>query len=179
MKNDSRQNLRLSVISALFAALSAVFVYFFHIPNVIGGYIHIGDAIIYLCASVLPVSYAATAGAVGFAIADLLSGYPYYMLPSAIIRVIVVLLFTSKREKIVCKRNIIALPFAVIITTGLYALTKYVLYYFIQNMPEIAGVKALASIPGNIIQCTVSSVLYIAVSIAMDKLDFKKKYFGG
>ncbi len=175
MTTKIKNNLQLTVISALFAALSTVFVYFIHFPNAIGGYIHVGDAIVYLCASLLPTPYAAVASAVGFGLADLISGYPYYILPSAIIRVIVVLFFTSKKDKIICKRNLLALPCSAVATILLYAVTKYVIYSFIYKTPEVALTNAIASMAGNFIQCAASCVLFIFAALALDKLNFKSR----
>lgn len=169
----------LVVVSALFAALSAVLVGFVHIPNGIGGYTHIGDAIVYLAASFLPLPYAAASSAVGFALADLIAGYPHYMLPSAIIRVLIVLMFSSKSKKLLTKRNIVALPLSLIITVGGYALTKLVLKYFVEsNTWEASVASMIASIPGNIIQVVLSSVVFILISIALDRINFKNKFYG-
>lgn len=172
-----KKNLILVVVSALFSALSAVFVGFIHIPNGIGGYTHIGDAIVYLCASLLPLPYAAASSAIGFALADLIAGYPYYMLPSAIIRVLVVLMFSSKAKKLLTKKNIIALPLSLLITVGGYAVTKFILKYFVESYTSEAAVAAMiSSIPGNIIQCVLSSIVFVLVALALDKLNFKEKF---
>lgn len=174
MKNKSK--LYLPAISALFAALCTVFVYFIHIPNGLGGYTHAGDMFVYLAASMLPTPYAAMAGGVGFALADLISGYPHYMLPSAIIRIFIVLLFSYKQEKILCKRNYIALPLAAIITIGGYAITKYFIYILMKSETSQAAIAAaVASIPGNIMQCIISSAIFIMLSLTLDKLNFKKQ----
>ena len=68
---DSRQNLHRLVTAALFAAAIAVMTaYLLHIPLPTGGYIHLGDALIYLAACLLPVPYAAAAAAIGAGLAD-------------------------------------------------------------------------------------------------------------
>lgn len=175
-KDNTRSTLYLSAISAIFAALSTVFVYFIHIPNGIGGYTHAGDMFVYLAACILPTPYAAASGAIGFALADLISGYPHYMIPSALIRVLVVLMFSSKREKILSKRNYVALPLSAIITVVGYAITKYVVYLLMKSEAHQAAMAAaIASIPGNIIQCIISSVLFVLLSLTLDKFGFKKQ----
>ena len=175
MISKSKSKLHLLSLTSVFAALSAVFVYFIHIPNALGGYTHIGDAIVYLAAAILPSPYAAVSGAIGFGLADLLSGYPVYILPSALIRVLVVLCFTAKKDKLLCKRNYIALPLSFLITVGGYFITKYIIYQFINKMPEVAITNAFASIPGNILQCVASSAVFIIVSLTLDKMNFKEK----
>lgn len=175
-KSKTKSTLYLSAISALLAALSTVFVYFIHIPNGIGGYTHAGDMFVYLAACLLPTPYAAMSGAVGFALADLISGYPHYMIPSALIRVLVVLMFSSKQEKILSKRNYIALPLSAVITVVGYAITKYFIYILMKSEGSQAALAAaIASIPGNIMQCVISSALFIALSLALDKFGFKKQ----
>ena len=72
--------LLLLVLSALFAAMITVMTAFlFHIPiGVNGGYLHFGDALIYLAASMLPTPYACIAAAVGAGLADIVSGAPIW-----------------------------------------------------------------------------------------------------
>lgn len=175
-KPKAKSTLYMSAVSALFAALCTVFVYFIHIPNGIGGYTHAGDMFVYLAACMLPTPYAAMSSAVGFALADLLSGYPHYMIPSALIRVLVVLMFSSKQEKILSKRNYVALPLSAVITVVGYAVTKYFVYLLMKSEGSQAAIAAaIASIPGNIMQCIISSALFIFLSLALDKFGFKKQ----
>ena len=66
---------QLLTISALFSALVCITTaYIFHIPfGANGGYIHLGDALIYLAATLLPTPYAILAAGIGGAMADLLT----------------------------------------------------------------------------------------------------------
>ena len=85
------QKLYRLVTAALFAAAIAVMTaYMLHIPIPTGGYIHIGDALIYLAACLLPLPYAVGAAAVGAGLADLLTA-PMWVVPTLIIKAIVVL----------------------------------------------------------------------------------------
>ena len=60
------QRLHLLIMSALFAAAIAVMTaYLLHIPIPTGGYIHVGDALIYLAACLLPTPHAVGAAMVG------------------------------------------------------------------------------------------------------------------
>ena len=72
----SHQKVSRLTSTALFAALICVTTaYIFHIPfGVNGGYVHIGDSLIYLAAAFLPTPYAMFAGAIGGAMADILTG---------------------------------------------------------------------------------------------------------
>ena len=59
--------------TAVMAALTTLMTaYIFHIPvGVNGGYVHLGDTMIYLAAAFLPLPYACAAGAIGGGLADL------------------------------------------------------------------------------------------------------------
>ena len=73
-------------LGGIFAALICIATMFFQIPvSLTQGYIHIGDALILLCASLLGW-IAVPAAAVGSMLADLLSGYAVYCLPTLIIK---------------------------------------------------------------------------------------------
>lgn len=63
------------------------------------GYIHLGDSLIYLSACVLPFPYCLVAGALGGALADIISGYAIWSIPTMIIKALNVLPFA-----IICKK---------------------------------------------------------------------------
>ena len=77
-------------MSALFAALIFVSTRFFQIPiPATGGYVHPGDCLCLLAAWILPLPYGMAASVIGTMLADLLSGYAIYALPSFIIKAVV------------------------------------------------------------------------------------------
>ena len=57
-------------MSAMFAALVTVTTAFIKIPTPVGGYVHPGDSMVYLAASVLPGPFGLIAAAVGGALGD-------------------------------------------------------------------------------------------------------------
>lgn len=67
------------------AALVTVTTAFIKIPSMFG-YSHAGDSMIYLAASILPGPYGIIASSIGGALADLISGYPQWAIPTAIIK---------------------------------------------------------------------------------------------
>ncbi|MFQ9701150.1 ECF transporter S component [Intestinibacter bartlettii] len=74
------------VTSALLAAIICLVTgYILHIPTPNGGYAHIGDAVIYLSASILPLPYAIACSAIGAGLADLTTGAIIWVLPTLII----------------------------------------------------------------------------------------------
>lgn len=83
---SKRSSILQLTLGGIFAALICIATMFFQIPvSLTHGYIHLGDALILLCASLLGW-IAVPAAAVGSLLADLLSGYAVYCLPTLIIK---------------------------------------------------------------------------------------------
>ena len=76
-KTKERQSIRMRyiTITGLFAAMIAIMTaYICHIPvGINGGYVHFGDSLIYLAATLLPTPYALAAAAIGGGVADLMT----------------------------------------------------------------------------------------------------------
>lgn len=155
------------VIAAMFATLTCVFTMFLRIPIVGGqGYIHLGDMVIYLAASLLPLPYACAAAGIGGALADVFGGYPIWAPATLIIKMLLVIPFTYKKEKILVARNFIATAVCVVITTAGYYLAEWIIYG--------SAVGPVVGIPWNIAQAAGSALLYIVIGFALDKMNFKK-----
>ena len=84
-KQKSTASVKMIAVTAMFAALVTVTTAFIKIPTPLG-YSHAGDSMIYLGASVLPGPFGIIAASIGGALADLLSGYAQWALPTAIIK---------------------------------------------------------------------------------------------
>ena len=110
-------NTQLITLSAVFAALTYAMTAFIHIPTA-KGYIHIGDAVVFMAASLLPKPYAMAAAAIGASFSDMLSGYWIWVPATFIIKAVTVLAFTSKKSRILCKRNFTALVPALVLCVG-------------------------------------------------------------
>ena len=156
-------------------ALSAVFAALIFMATMLhvgfgssGGYIHLGDAVIYLCAAFLPSGYAASAAAVGAGLADILSGAPLWAPATILIKAASALFFTSKKETVLCTRNAIACAVGAVLCVGGYYIAEVIIY-------GCGFVVPLASIPFNLIQTVSSAVLFISVSAVFDKTGLKKK----
>ena len=155
--------------SALFAALICVTTaYMFHIPfGTNGGYIHIGDALIYLAAAILPTPYAISAAALGGLFADLFTA-PVWAPATFIIKALIASTFTSNKKNIVNLRNIIALFAAAIISIAGYYIAELILF----GNAAVAAVSIISST----IQAIGSTVLFIAFGLALDKMKFKSRF---
>jgi uncharacterized membrane protein len=90
---DSDMTKRMStqalVLSGLLAALVTLATLFFKLPlPITQGYVHLGDTLILLSAMLLG-PLAAPIGGIGSALADLLSGYGIYVLPTLCVKALV------------------------------------------------------------------------------------------
>jgi len=164
----SKSKLKTLTISALFCA--AVFVSTAYLPRLPiaggqGGYVHIGDAFIFLASSLLPMPFAALSAAVGSAMADALTGFMIWAPGTFVIKALMTVPFTSKK-KMVCLRNVIAVFVATLILCAAYYVYEAVV---ITNF-----VVAAASIPFNLIQGIASSVIFLAVACVLDRIGIKK-----
>ncbi len=162
---NKSQVIKNMVMAAVFAAMTTLLTMFFHIPFGNGGYVHLGDAVIFLSASLLPVPYAVAAAGIGGALSDLFL-FPAYALPTMIVKALLALTFSRKKEKIICLRNILALPVCAVITIGGYYLAESILY---SNW-----VAPVASMLPNLIQAAGSSAAYIILGLALDKMKIKR-----
>lgn len=167
-RTDAALHLKHMTTAAVLAAMvTLTTAYILHIPvGINGGYIHLGDALIYLAASVLPLPYACAVGILGGGFADLLTA-PMWAPSTMIIKALLCIPFSSKSSKIVTKRNILALVVSGCITVAGYYLAQGILFGF----TEVLWVSAV----GNAIQAGGSAVVYFILGTALDKMSFKKK----
>ena len=167
MKNE---RIKLMCLAGVFTAVVFVFTAYLHIPSHTG-YTHVGDGFIYLAACLLPLPYAMFVGAGGALLADCLTGFAIWAPGSIIIKTAAVLFFSRKSKNIICLRNILALIPAWVLCIGGY--------YLYEALITGNFVSPLAGIPGYITQSLLSSILFVAVGLAMDKLNIKPMINGG
>ena len=167
MKNE---RIKLMCLAGVFTAVVFVFTAYLHIPSHTG-YTHVGDGFIYLAACLLPLPYAMFVGAGGALLADCLTGFAIWAPGSVIIKTVAVLFFSRKGVKIITWRNMLALiPASALCIGG---------YYLYEALITGNFVSPLAGIPGYITQSLLSSILFVAVGLAMDKLNIKPMINGG
>mgnify|MGYP002518049552 CR=1 FL=1 len=167
MKN---KKILLMCITGIFTALVFVVTAYLHIPTN-NGYIHVGDGLIYLAACLLPWHYAMVVGAGGAFLADCLTGFAVWAPGSVIIKALTVLLFSSKKDKVINLRNSLAVLPATIVCAGGYYLYESLIY---GNF-----VSPLAGIPASITQSVASAIVFIGFGLAADKMKLKSKIYGG
>lgn len=153
---------------AIMSALVFISTFLIKIPS-LNGYTHIGDSMVIISALILGKKKGALAAGLGASLCDLLSGYMQYIIPTFLIKSIMVLIIITITENIIGETkfawiigSIIGCTFQVI---G-YCLLETILY----GLPG-----ALASVPSNIIQSIVGIVLAIILSTALEKSSILKK----
>ena len=164
----TQAKIKLLTFSALFAAL--IFVATAYLPRInlgSGGYIHIGDAFIYIAACFLPLPYAIAAAAIGGSLADLLTGYAIWAPFTFVIKAMLTVSFTNKKSSLINRRNLLACIVALPITTFGYYLAEAAIY---TNF-----LTPLGSLIPNLVQAVGSAVIYIAIAIALDKAKVKDR----
>ncbi|MBQ8531846.1 MAG: TIGR04002 family protein [Clostridia bacterium] len=165
-----KQKIKLMCLAGVFTALVYVFTAYLHIPSHTG-YTHVGDGFIYLAACLLPLPYAAFVGAVGALLADCLTGFAIWAPGSVIIKAVAVLFFVRKSEKIITLRNALALlPASAVCIGG---------YYLYEAIITGNFVAPIAGIPGYITQSVLSSILFVVLGLALDKIKAKDHILGG
>ena len=165
--NKRQQTLNLTMTGVFAAMITIMTAYICHVPyGANGGYIHFGDALIYVAAVFLPRPYAMAAAAIGGGMADLLTA-PLWAPATIMIKMIITLPFTSKEGRILCPRNIIA-PF-------LAALLSATGYYLAQGILFGSFVSVLESFAGSAVQSGGSAIIFLALAVALDKAHMKSR----
>ena len=169
-----QNNIRTAALTAMFAALIIVTTSVVKIPAPLG-YVHVGDAVVYLSACILPGPFGFFAAAIGGALADLLAGYPQWALPTAVIKMLNVLPFflikfalknSPRRDKIINLQNLLMLVPTALVTLGGYFAANMLLYDF--------G-AAVAELLPNLFQAVASSVVFAVLGLGLDAVGFKAK----
>lgn len=165
---------KVMAMTAMFTALITVATAFIKVPHAFG-YTHPGDSMVYLSACVLPTPYGIIASAIGGGLADLIAGYPQWILPTVIIKALNAVPFVLCRY-ILSKRNkdnrIINIPTVMMIvpTTAITVFGYFVANYLLYG---IGG--ALADLAMWWIQPSIAALVFIPVGLGLDALSFKSK----
>ena len=164
-----RRAYRTLTAAAMFAAMIALTTaYLFHIPvGANGGYIHVGDAFIYLAASALPAPYACAAAAIGGGLADFLSGAPIWVLPTMLIKPLNALCFSSRGGRFLTRRNAL-----MTVAAGLVTIVGY---YLAEAVLTGNWLAPLVGLGGGLLQPVGSAAVYLLVAGSLDRLDLKRR----
>ncbi|MBQ8029109.1 MAG: ECF transporter S component [Clostridia bacterium] len=172
-----RNNAYYLCLTAVMAALITVFTFAVHFSvGSSNGYIHFGDTLIYLSGCLLG-PFGIIASSIGGALSDIISGFPLWALPTAIIKALNCLPFVlatkiqkkKSRFKIICFPTVLALIVSSLVTVAGYFVAEIFLY---------SKEAALLDIPSNSVQAAGSAVLFFLAGAALDKLHIDK-YLSG
>ena len=160
-----QKKLQILAISALLTAIVCVATMVVKIPSpATNGYFNLGDCFVLLSGFVLGPVYGALAAGLGSALADLLSGYAQYALPTFIIKALmaVAAYFVLKT---LSKKPLIGKIFG-----GIAAEAIMVLGYFGYEAVVLGyGTAAAGSIFSNVLQGIVGIIAGVAVTTAIEK----------
>ena len=140
MRNN---NVKYLTLTAVYAAVIYIFTAYLHIPHWTG-YVHVGAGV-----------------------ADILSGYALWAPGTIVIKALTAFCFTSKMDKILCRRNYIALLPSLVLCAGGY--------YLYESLITGNWAAPLAGIPGYLIQVLLSAVFYIIAGNSFDRMHLKEK----
>lgn len=154
-------------MTGVFAAITFIFTMFVKIP--MGpGYIHVGDGIVYLFASMIFGPWAAIAGAIGEGLADIAGGYAIYAIPTVIIKPLMALpvIYTARnREKLFSVPVLLATIGAGLIDNAGYFVVEYFLF---KNYAYLGLLSTFGQAIG-------STITFIIFSLALDRMNIKKR----
>ncbi|MCJ7633324.1 ECF transporter S component [Candidatus Bathyarchaeota archaeon] len=150
------------VISAVMAALVTVATYLIQIPvPATGGYINVGDAMVFTSALLFGPVVGGIAGGLGSAISDLLSPFAYFAPITLVVKGLEGLLAGLVSNGRSTPRDFLAVLIGGTVMVSGYLLTEvYVLG---------VGIGALAEVPGNLFQIIFGGLVGIPVSLAIRK----------
>ena len=152
------------VITALFAALTCVATLVIQIPSGMGGgYVNLGDGMVLISAYILGPIFGGISAALGSCIADIISGYAAFALPTLIIKFIMA--FAAGRLFVIMKKKN---KISILVACGIAGQFIMTLGYFLAEIWLSGSVAvAAAGIYGSLVQSVfglaASTVLYKAL----------------
>lgn len=160
------------VMAALMISLIAVTTIFFKIPVPLGnGYIHLGDAMIFMSVLILGAKYGAIAAAAGSAMGDVISGYAIWAPWTIAIKGVMALImgfFILKSAKRTMNRIIGMLLSGLWMTAG---------YFIAEGIVYGNWFVALVSVPFNVGQFAMGIAIALPLSEALGKTPAGKLFF--
>lgn len=152
-KQKNKNTVKAICFTGIMAALVFVFTFTFKVP-IGNGYTHLGDAFIFLAVYLLGGKKASFAGALGAALADLVSGYTMWILPTFISKLLMAAVCAAVAE-LVFKKSMagyaVGALLGAIVHIGAYSLSWYLLF------DKAAMISALPAL-------TIQTVVGVAVA---------------
>jgi uncharacterized membrane protein len=165
------------ILAGLMMAMIVVATMVIVVPSP-GGYIHLGDAMIFLSVLILGWKYGAVAAGVGSALADILVGYaawaPWTLVIKGIMAAVMgIFILRAMRKPGI---TILGVPFYQLVGMVLAGCVMVAGYYVAQGIIYGNFIAAAVGIPLNILQFTVGLIIATILAAALYKTP-AKKYF--
>lgn len=133
------------------------------------GYINIGDSVIFISSILFGPITGMLSGGIGSMLADILSGYAHWAIFTLLIKGI-----EGYLVGILIKNNITILKS--IFSTLIGVLVMVIGYFLAGIVLKGSTLISLASVPGNLIQGTVSMLISILISNSLKKVKYINKF---
>lgn len=143
------------------------------------GYVHLGDAVIFLGVLILGKKRGTFAAGVGSALADLLSGYAYYAPWTLVVKALMAFVVGAALEYMEKKGQSVQdnkVTLAEVLAMAFGGIEMTVGYYISASLMRGDWYTPLLSVPGNIGQFIVGMILATVLATALYKTP-AKKYF--
>jgi len=171
MKQGTTFDQRTVAITAVMTALVMLGILIVHIPTPTGGYVHLGDILIYFAAFAFGPIVGGVAGGFGAALSDVISGYAIFALMSLIVHGVQgYVVGRMAHGKTSLPRLILAAVVGGIILVVGYYIGEVLLFGYIQPTPTSAGTLAFGYAATELIPNTLQAIfgalgalLYLAV----------------
>lgn len=167
------------ILTGLMMAMIVVATMMLVIPIPFGsGYIHLGDAMIFLSVLILGWRYGAVAAGAGSALADLFLGYSVWAPWTLVIKGVMVIVMGIFIVKAIKKpgRSILGFPAYQLIGMILAGLFMAAGYYVAEGVIYGNFIAAALGIPWNIVQFSVGAVIASILSAALYKTPAKQLF---
>ena len=148
--------------SGLMAAIIVLLTAIVKIPVTGGGYIHLGDAAIFLTTAVLSGPFAIPVAGIASAAADILSGYPAYAAGTFVIKCLMALVSLCFVRRSWAWKTVGFALAGVVMISGYFAYEAFILGY---GLPG-----AIANIPWNIVQAVAGVALGLPLTAMAERL---------
>jgi uncharacterized membrane protein len=166
-----RESIHLSMtdfcMTAVCMALTCIATMLIQIPIPLG-YAHLGDSVILITAYLFGPVVGALAGGIGSAMADILTGYPVWAVPTLLIKTIMPLIACYIFQNKVLRKPVISVRVLVgAVVTLLFMTAGYVFFGGILYGSWALG---LASAPGLLLKSVVNLIVFIVVGTGLSKV---------
>ena len=164
------KNLKTMTIAALFAALTTIATMIIQFPTPLGGYIHLGDGLVLLCGIVLGPITGGFAAGIGSMMADILSGYMHFAIPTLIIKALAAGLSGYCYHKVLKHQRDVHHTIVKVIISGIISGAIVVLGYYFYEWFMYGFAGAVGGVLMNVAQGVFAIVVACILSPILNKV---------